>query len=125
MPGARSAAWPSMPLGGLAADADGLIRNRLRDPVRGCGLTVWQQGGLVHLFTGDTLERGARRSVAIEPVETMTDTLNRADCEAAIGLLLVLRAASAAVQQFEPVMPPLVAVGDAPGSPRTKVAGNG
>ena len=112
-------------LGGLAADAYGLIRSRLRDPVRGCGLTVWQQGGLVHLFTGDTLERGARRSVAIEPVETMTDAFNRADCEAAIGLLPGASRSFRCGVQFEPVMPPLVAVGDAPGSPRTKVAGNG
>jgi aldose 1-epimerase len=73
-------------LSGLQPDADGLIRSRLRDPGRGCGLTVWQQGGLVHLFTGDTLARGARRSIAIEPVEVMTDAFNRSDCRAAIGL---------------------------------------
>ena len=78
-----------------------------------------------HLFTGDTLERGARRSVAIEPVETMTDAFNRADCEAAIGLPPGASRSFRCGVQFEPVMPPLVAVGDAPGSPRTKVAGNG
>lgn len=112
-------------LAGLVADDDGLIRSRLRDPVRGCGLTVWQQGGLVHLFTGDTLERGARRSVAIEPVETMTDAFNRADCEAAIGLLPGASRSFRCGVQFDAVMPPLVAVDDAPGGPRTKVAGNG
>lgn len=112
-------------LAGLVADDDGLIRSRLRDPVRGCGLTVWQQGGLVHLFTGDTLERGARRSVAIEPVETMTDAFNRADCEAAIGLLPGASRSFRCGVQFDAVMPPLVAVNDAPGGPRTKVAGNG
>ena len=112
-------------LAGLVADDDGLIRSRLRDPVRGCGLTVWQKGGLVHLFTGDTLERGARRSVAIEPVETMTDAFNRADCEAAIGLLPGASRSFRCGVQFDAVMPPLVAVDDAPGGPRTKVAGNG
>lgn len=112
-------------LAGLVADDDGLIRSRLRDPVRGCGLTVWQQGGLVHLFTGDTLERGARRSVAIEPVETMTDAFNRADCEAGIGLLPGASRSFRCGVQFDAVMPPLVAVDDAPGGPRTKVAGNG
>lgn len=70
----------------LTPDADGLTRTRLGDPVRGCGLTVWQAGGLVHLFTGDTLARDRRRSVAIEPVETMTDAFNRSDCRAAIEL---------------------------------------
>lgn len=73
-------------LSGLAADADGSIRSHLRDPMRGCGLTVWQRGGLVHLFTADTLARGVRRSVAIEPVETMTDAFNRPDCLATIRL---------------------------------------
>lgn len=73
-------------LSGLSADADGIIRTRLRDPKRGCGLTVWQEGGLVHLFTGDTLARNPRRSVAIEPVEAMTDAFNRDDCRAAIEL---------------------------------------
>jgi aldose 1-epimerase len=73
-------------LAGLRPDANGLIRSRLRDPVRGCGLSVWQQGGRVHLFTADTLARGARRALAIEPVEVMTDAFNRADCEAAITL---------------------------------------
>lgn len=73
-------------LSGLSADADGIIRSRLRDPKRGCGLTVWQEGGLVHLFTGDTLARDPRRSVAIEPVEAMTDAFNRDDCRAAIEL---------------------------------------
>jgi aldose 1-epimerase len=111
-------------LAGLVADEDGLIRSRLRDPVRGCGLTVWQQGGLVHLFTADTLERGARRSVAIEPVETMTDAFNRADCEAAIGLQPGASRSFRCGVRFEAVMPPLVAVDDAPGGPRTKVAGN-
>lgn len=73
-------------LSSLAADADGLIRSHLRDPARGCSLTVWQRGGLVHLFTADTLARGVRRSVAIEPVEAMTDAFNRPDCLATIRL---------------------------------------
>lgn len=67
-------------------DADGMIRTRLRDPRRGCGLSVWQEGGLVHLFTGDTLARGPRRSIAIEPVEVMADAFNRSDCRTAIEL---------------------------------------
>ena len=45
--------------------------------------------------------------------------------KAAIGLLPGASRSFRCGVQFEPVMPPLVAVGDAPGSPRTKVAGNG
>ena len=60
-------------------DADGVIRSRLRDPATGRTLTVWQRGGLIHVFTGDTLARDARRSIAIEPVEAMSDAFNRSE----------------------------------------------
>lgn len=63
-----------------APDADGLIRSRLRDPATGRTLTIWQRGGLTHLFTGDTLARDPRRSIAIEPVEAMTNAFNRPEC---------------------------------------------
>lgn len=71
---------------GLIPDGDGLVRSRLRDPASGRQLSVWQRGGLVHVFTGDTLARDPRRALAIEPVETMTDAFNRADCTAALRL---------------------------------------
>ncbi|WP_018991068.1 aldose 1-epimerase [Aromatoleum toluclasticum] len=78
------------PLGGMRCASpalqDGLIRSRLRDPATGRQLTVWQRGGLVHVFTGDTLARDPRRAVAIEPVEVMTDSFNRPDCARAIRL---------------------------------------
>lgn len=67
-------------------DADGLIRSRLRDPATGRQLTIWQRGGLTHVFTGDTLARDPRRSIAIEPVEAMTNSFNRPDCETLIRL---------------------------------------
>lgn len=71
---------------GAEAEADGLVRSRLRDPATGRRLTVWQRGGLTHVFTGDTLSRDARRSIAIEPVEVMTDAFNRDECARAIRL---------------------------------------
>lgn len=71
---------------GLIPDGDGLARCRLRDPASGRQILVWQRGGLVHVFTGDTLARDPRRALAIEPVETMTDASNRADCAAALRL---------------------------------------
>lgn len=71
---------------GLIPDRDGRVRSRLRDPASGRQLSVWQRGGLVHVFTGDTLARAPRRALAIEPVETMTDAFNRADCAAALRL---------------------------------------
>ncbi|WP_244860851.1 aldose 1-epimerase [Aromatoleum petrolei] len=71
---------------GAAPGADGLIRSRLRDPATGRQLTIWQRGGLTHVFTGDTLARDARRAIAIEPVEAMTDAFNRPDCARDIRL---------------------------------------
>ena len=49
-------------------------------------LRVWQLGGSMHVFTGDTLARDRRRSIALEPVETITDAFNRADCAGALHL---------------------------------------
>jgi aldose 1-epimerase len=33
----------------------------------------------MHVFTGDTLERDQRRSIALEPVEVITNSFNRAE----------------------------------------------
>jgi len=70
----------------LAADADGRIRTRLRDPASGFAIAVWQERGVMHAFTGDTLASGARRAVALEPMECMADAFNRPECAAAIRL---------------------------------------
>jgi aldose 1-epimerase len=70
----------------LAADADGRIRTQLRDPVTGCALALWQERGVLHAFTADTVARGARRAVALEPMECMADAFNRPGCAADIRL---------------------------------------
>lgn len=69
-----------------APSADKLVRSTLRDPSTGNALRIWQDGGLVHVFTGDTLARDARRSIAIEPVDAPTDAFNRSDCNESIRL---------------------------------------
>lgn len=70
----------------LVPDPDGLARTVLRDPATGVTLTVWQPAGLMHVFTGDTLDRDRRASIALEPVELMTDAFNRPECAAAVAL---------------------------------------
>jgi aldose 1-epimerase len=70
----------------LEADADGRIRTRLRDPASGFGIAVWQERGVMHAFTADTVSRDVRRSVALEPMECMADAFNRPECAAAIRL---------------------------------------
>lgn len=57
----------------------GRARTTLADPVTGVALTLEQDRGLVHVFTGDTLARDRRRSIAVEPAEAMTDAFNRPD----------------------------------------------
>jgi aldose 1-epimerase len=70
----------------LDADADGRIRTRLRDPVSGLAIAVWQERGVMHAYTADTVSRDARRAVALEPMECMADAFNRPECAAAIRL---------------------------------------
>ena len=64
----------------LLAGPDGLCRSWVRDDRTGVTLTVFQQGGLMHVFTGD------RRSLAMEPVQFMTNAFNRPECTDAITL---------------------------------------
>lgn len=70
----------------LAGDADGRIRTHLRDPASGFALAVWQQAGVMHAFTADTVCRDQRGAVALETMECMADAFNRPECAAAIRL---------------------------------------
>jgi len=71
---------------GTQPGPDGLVRSWLADPASGHRLEIWQRGGLVHLFTGDTLARSRRSSIAIEPVDAPTNAFNRNECRDAILL---------------------------------------
>jgi len=55
----------------LLAGPDRLCRSWIHDDRTGVTLTVFQQGGLMHVYTGD------RRSLAMEPVQFMTNAFNR------------------------------------------------
>lgn len=70
----------------LAADADGRFRTRLRNPANGLGIAVWQERGVMHAFTGDTVPVRARESIALEPMEAMANAFNRPECADAIRL---------------------------------------
>lgn len=70
----------------LQADADGRIRTHLRDPASGRALVVWQEHGLMHAFTSDTISRDVRRAIALEPMECMANAFNRPECADAIRL---------------------------------------
>lgn len=70
----------------LEADADGRIRTHLRHPASGLAIAVWQERGLMHAFTADTITRDVRRAIALEPMECMANAFNRPECAAAIRL---------------------------------------
>lgn len=70
----------------LVRDADGRVRTRLHDPASGLRISMWQERGVVLVFTADTVSRDVRRSVALEPMESMSNAFNRPDCADAIRL---------------------------------------
>ena len=70
----------------LRYEVDGHAETTLRDPKTGRGLRIWQTSGFMHIFTGDTLPRDRRGSVAIEPVEVMTNAYNRPEFASALAL---------------------------------------
>lgn len=43
-------------------------------------LTIFQQSGVTYVYTGEGLATRERKSVAVEPVEFMTDAYNREEC---------------------------------------------
>ncbi|MDH7804018.1 MULTISPECIES: aldose 1-epimerase [unclassified Rhizobium] len=70
----------------LIASANGLYETRLENRQDGSALTVWQERGHMHVFTGDTLARDRRTSIALEPVETPTNAFNQPELTAALTL---------------------------------------
>jgi aldose 1-epimerase len=73
----------------LVPDEDGVVATAVRSPRTGDSLTVEQepdQARVVHVFTGDTLERDPRASVAVEPCQLVADAFNRADTAEAVVL---------------------------------------
>jgi aldose 1-epimerase len=71
----------------LEADVDGRIRTHLRNPANGFGIAVWQEHGVMHAFSADTVSRDVRRAIALEPMECMANAFDRPDCADAIRLL--------------------------------------
>lgn len=73
----------------LVPDEDGVVATVVRSPRTGDTLTVEQepdQARVVHVFTGDTLDRDPRASVAVEPCQLLADAFNRADTAEAVAL---------------------------------------
>ncbi|MDD9207291.1 hypothetical protein PU560_12560 [Georgenia sp. 10Sc9-8] len=72
----------------LEPDGDGTVRTVLSSRRTGSSITLEQHPSarVVHVFTGDTLQRDRRAAVALEPCQLMTDAVNRPECAEALAL---------------------------------------
>lgn len=70
----------------LRFDDTGRAETVLGDPTTGEQIRVWQNAGSMHVYTGDTLARDQRRSIALEPVESITDAFNRDEIASKVRL---------------------------------------
>ncbi|MBZ0199763.1 MAG: aldose 1-epimerase [Ignavibacteriaceae bacterium] len=56
---------------------EGFATSYLFDPENGLEISVFQKSGVTLVFTGDSLKERKRQSVAIEPMQSLTNTFNR------------------------------------------------
>jgi len=63
----------------LKFDDEGIARSFLFDPENNLEITLFQKGGVTLVFTGDTLKERKRKSLAIEPMQSLTNTFNRSE----------------------------------------------
>lgn len=65
----------------LQRDENGYSYTSIYDKVKDFGITLFQKGGYVLMFSGDSLTRGKRQSLAMEPMQFLTDSYNRKEFE--------------------------------------------
>jgi aldose 1-epimerase len=70
----------------LEVDCGGWAHTTIEDAETRRRIVVFQEGGLMHVFTGDPLPVRPRQALALEPVEFMTNAFNRPECRAGITL---------------------------------------
>jgi aldose 1-epimerase len=70
----------------LQYGSDGRARTTLRNPATGLQVSVWQTHGVMLVFSGDTVPREPRTSVAMEPMECMANAFNRDDAAPLVRL---------------------------------------
>lgn len=70
----------------LKADNDGLIRSSIKDPENGLQITVFQRGGVFYAYSADGVKFRPRKSIALEPVQFMTNAFNRPELKDKLSL---------------------------------------
>jgi aldose 1-epimerase len=70
----------------LSRDLDGMIRSSITDNNLKLTIKIYQDSGVFYAFTGDGLKYRPRKSIALEPVEHITNSYNRPEVREAITL---------------------------------------
>lgn len=71
----------------IAKDKYGFSTTSIFDPNNGLKISLSQKGGVTLIFTGDLLTLRPRKSIAIEPLQVITNAFNRSDLREAITVL--------------------------------------
>jgi aldose 1-epimerase len=70
----------------IREDNGGISRCSLYDPKNGMEIVMFQEGGVTLAFSGDTLAKRKRMSVALEPMQAITNAFNREEYEERIAI---------------------------------------
>lgn len=73
----------------LVPTEDGVVVTSLTNPAKGEQMLVTQEPAeapVVHVYTGDSLSRGPRYSIAVSPCSAVSNAFNRADEASRLGL---------------------------------------
>jgi aldose 1-epimerase len=70
----------------LEVDCGGWAHTAVEDDETRRRIIVFQERGLMHVFTGDPLPTRARGAIALEPVEFITNAFNRPECREGITI---------------------------------------
>lgn len=71
----------------LRTDNENFSRAAIFDPDNGLTISLFQNGGVTLVFTGDTLSRRIRQSIAVEPMQFITNAFNREELKKNITVL--------------------------------------
>ncbi|MHB8581289.1 MAG: aldose epimerase family protein [Ignavibacteriaceae bacterium] len=71
----------------IANDKNGFSTASIYDPDNGLKISLTQKGGVTLIFTGDILTVRPRKSIAIEPLQVITNAFNRSELREAITVL--------------------------------------
>lgn len=71
----------------IAKDKNGISTASIFDPDNGLKVSLTQKGGVTLVFTGDLLTVRRRKSIAIEPLQVITNAFNRSELREAITVL--------------------------------------